>query len=90
MLETSSLRREGLGKALRLKLEQEVSRLREENMGLKGVYPTLYIVTSENPTVVGNYSQQRALILWDVLLFKDTFELLASLSTGQLILSILC
>ena len=37
MLETSTVRREGLEKALRLKLEQEVSRLKEENIGLKGI-----------------------------------------------------
>lgn len=39
MLETSTLRREGLGKALRLKLEHEMSRLKEENIGLKGMQP---------------------------------------------------
>ena len=37
ILETSTVRREGLEKALRVKLEQEIWRLKEESIRLKGL-----------------------------------------------------
>ena len=36
MLESSAMRREGLEKSLRVKLEQEIWRLKEENICIKG------------------------------------------------------
>lgn len=38
MLETSTVRREGLEKALRVKLEQEIWRLKEEGIRFKGLH----------------------------------------------------
>lgn len=37
ILEASTQRREGLEKALRIKLEQEIRRIKEENISIKGV-----------------------------------------------------
>ena len=36
MLEASTVRREGLEKTLRVKYEQEIRRIKEENINLKG------------------------------------------------------
>lgn len=38
MLEASTVRREGLEKALRVKLEREIRRLKEENISLRCTY----------------------------------------------------
>ena len=40
ILEASTLRREGLEKALRVKLEHEIRRLKEEGINLKGIANT--------------------------------------------------